>query len=239
MKRPASSRDMDRRPPSEWSGSPMPSSAAKPSEGRYTAAINGGKYEGAYWYRSATKLRKEEAMKRLGLSLVLCAVGGLCLGLSGAVSQVGQVLQAPMVAAASSPAQVEIKDVDVRLSDQGPVVLLKAENRAIPIFVDPTVAGSILGALTGQKMRRPLSHDLMHSILTGFGGTVTKTVITLKDGVYYGALTVAMPNMSKVFDSRSSDAIALAIHFKAPILVGRDLLESAGTVMPDTKELTL
>lgn len=178
-------------------------------------------------------------MKRLGMSLALCVVGGLCLSLFGAVSQAGQVVQAPMVVAALSPAQVEIKDVDVRLSDRGPVVLLKAENRTIPIFVDPTVAGSILGALTGQKMRRPLSHDLMHSILTGFGGKVTQTVITLKDGVYYGVLTVAMPNASKVFDSRSSDAIALAIHFKAPILVGRDLLESAGTVMPATKELTL
>lgn len=178
-------------------------------------------------------------MKYLGMSLALCAVGGFCLSLSGAVSQAGQVVQAPMVVAASSPAQVEIKDVDVRLSDHGPVVLLKAENRAIPIFVDPTVAGSIVGALTGQKLRRPLSHDLMHSILEGFGGKVTQTVITLKDGTYYGALTVAMPNTSKVFDSRSSDAIALAIHFKAPILVGRDLLESAGKVMTETKEQTL
>lgn len=178
-------------------------------------------------------------MKCLGMSLVFCAVGGLCLSLSGAVSQAGQAVQAPMVVAASSPAQVEIKDVDVRLSDHGPVVLLKAENRAIPIFVDPTVAGSIVGALTGQKLRRPLSHDLMHSILEGFGGKVTQTVITLKDGTYYGALTVAMPNTSKVFDSRSSDAIALAIHFKAPILVGRDLLESAGKVMTETKEQTL
>jgi bifunctional DNase/RNase len=64
-------------------------------------------------------------------------------------------------------------------------------------------------------------------------------VVTLKEGTYYGALTVAMPNTSKVFDSRSSDAIALAIHFKAPIIVGRDLLESAGKVMTETKEQTL
>jgi len=44
---------------------------------------------------------------------------------------------------------------------------------------------------------------------------------------------------SKVFYSRYSDAIALAIHFKAPILVGRDLLDSAGKALPDSKALTL
>ncbi|MBM4133254.1 MAG: bifunctional nuclease family protein [Nitrospira sp.] len=135
--------------------------------------------------------------------------------------------------------QVQIKDVEVRLSDRGPVVLLKAENRIIPIFVDPTVAGSIYGAVTGEKFPRPLSHDLMHAILTSFGGQVRQAVITFKGGTYYGALTVTMPGSSKVFDSRSSDAIALAIHFKAPILVGRDLLESAGQPAPGTKELSL
>ena len=95
------------------------------------------------------------------------------------------------------------------------------------------------GAVTGEKLPRPMTHDLMHTILTSFGGKVTQAVITLKDRTYYGALTVAMPNGTKVFDSRSSDAIALAIHFKAPILVGRDLLESAGPLAPESKGLSL
>jgi bifunctional DNase/RNase len=135
--------------------------------------------------------------------------------------------------------QVEIKQVEVRLSDHGPVVLLKAENRVLPIFVDATVAGSIQAALTGQKLSRPLSHDLMRTILDSFGGKVTQTVITLKDGVFRGALTVVMNDKTKVFDGRSSDAIALAVHFKAPIVVGRDLLDSTGKTMPDSKTITL
>ena len=135
--------------------------------------------------------------------------------------------------------QVKIADVQVRLSDHGPVVLLKAEGKVIPIFVDHTVAGSIQGALIGEKLPRPLSHDLMHTILESFGGKVTKTVITLKDGTYYGALSVSFKDQEKVFDSRSSDSIALAIHFKAPILVGRDLLESAGKVLSEPKPQTL
>jgi uncharacterized protein len=162
------------------------------------------------------------ACKRLVLSL--CFLGALAL--PGA--QAGE----------SPPAtseQVAITDVQVRISDHGPVVLLQAEGKAIPIFVDLTVALSIQGALSGATLPRPLSHDLMHTILETFGGHVTQTIITLKEGTYYGSLTVAFRNEVKVFDSRSSDSIALAIHFKAPIIVGRDLLNSAGRALGQSK----
>jgi uncharacterized protein len=144
--------------------------------------------------------------------------------------------------AESSPAiseQVTITDVQVRISDRGTVVLLLAEGKAIPIFVDLTVALSIQGALSGEKLPRPLTHDLVHTILDAYGGRVLRTVITLKGGTYYGALTVAMQDQVQTFDSRSSDSIALAIHFKAPILVGRDLLDSAGTVIDKSKAESL
>ena len=149
----------------------------------------------------------------------------------------------PVVQASASPSatseQVTITDVKVRMSDHGPVVLLRAEGKAIPIFVDVTVAVSIQGALNGERLPRPMSHDLMHTILESYGGKVTQTVITLKSGTYYGALTVAFQENVKVFDSRSSDSIALAIHFKAPIIVGRDLLNSADKVPEERKPDTL
>jgi len=131
--------------------------------------------------------------------------------------------------------QVTIADVQVRISDHGTVVLLLAEGKAIPIFVDLTVALSIQGALNGEKLSRPFTHDLMHTILDAYGGKVLQTVITLKGGTYYGALTVAVQDQVKTFDSRSSDSIALAVHFKAPIIVGRDLLNSAGRVLGQSK----
>ncbi len=126
--------------------------------------------------------------------------------------------------------QIAIDEVKVRMSEHGPVVLLQAEGRTIPIFVDLTVALSIQGALNGEKLPRPMSHDLMHSILNAYGGKVLRTVITLQRGTYYGVLTVVVKDQVKTFDSRSSDSIALAVHFKAPIVVGRDLLESAGEI---------
>lgn len=177
-------------------------------------------------------------MKRVGMSFAACVIVGALLDASGSVSIVDRESTA-RAEAATDGTQVQIHDVEVRLSDHGFVVLLKAENKMVPIFVDPTVAGSIQGALTGQKLKRPLSHDLMHSILEGFGGKVTQTIITLKEGIFYASLSVAMKDSTKIFDSRSSDAIALAIHFKAPILVGRELLESAGKQVPDSKTQTL
>ena len=158
----------------------------------------------------------------------LCFLGALTL----------PIAQADVSPSATSE-QVTITDVKVRISDHGPVVLLQAEGKAISIFIDVTVAVSIQGALNGERLPRPMSHDLMHTILEAFGGKVTQTVITLKSGTYYGALTVAFQDNVKVFDSRSSDSIALAIHFKAPIIVGRDLLNSAERLPEKPKADTL
>jgi bifunctional DNase/RNase len=174
-------------------------------------------------------------MTHTTMSLALWMAVALVTG-GGALTSTFRAFPA---AEAQESGQVQIRNVEVRLSDHGFVLLLSAEGKVIPIFVDATVAGSIQGALTGHRLKRPLSHDLMRSILEGFGGRVTQTVITLKDGIYYGALTVAMKDSTKIFDSRSSDAIALAIHFKAPIMVGRELLDSAGRHMPDSKTQTL
>ena len=135
--------------------------------------------------------------------------------------------------------QVTISQVRVGLSDHGPVVLLSADGKTIPLMVDDTVAASIQAALIGENLPRPLSHDLMHTILDAFGGRVVRTVITLKAGTFYGSLTVAFQGQEKVFDSRSSDSIALAIHFHAPILVGRDLLDAVGKSSREPKPETL
>ncbi|SRR6266540_895795 len=128
---------------------------------------------------------------------------------------------------------VEIQEVQVRLMDHGPVVLLIVKDRFVPIFVDPTVAVSIASALTGGMAARPLSHDLMRLMLLEFGAKVTRAVITLKEKTYYADLTVTLGDRTFVFDSRSSDAIALAVLFKAPIVVAKPTWESAGQPLGD------
>ncbi len=139
---------------------------------------------------------------------------------------------------AIDPGMVQIEQVEVRATLVGAVVLLKAESKAIPIFVDGTVAESIAAALSGGKLMRPLSHDLMRTILESFDGKVSRVVITLKGSTFYADLTVLMGGTTKVFDSRSSDAIALAVHFKAPVLVSRELFEKAGKVLEESSPAT-
>lgn len=136
-------------------------------------------------------------------------------------------------------ALVPIEKVDVMSSPVGPVVMLQARSRAIPVFVDPVVAQSIQAALAGGKPARPLTHDLMRSVLQGFDGKVTRVVVTLKERTFHGALTVSLGGATKVFDSRSSDAVALAIHFNAPILVAPELLESSGIDLQPKDERVL
>lgn len=127
-----------------------------------------------------------------------------------------------------APGQVRIAEVEVVASPVGPVVLLKSGQRAIPVFVDPTVAESIHAALQKQKLPRPLTHELMRTILEAWNGRVDRIVVTLVGQTFHAALTITLGETTREFDSRSSDAIALAIHFDAPIWVSRELLDTAG-----------
>lgn len=137
------------------------------------------------------------------------------------------LLPAFAAGAFAEEAGVEVKQVEVGSADHSMVLLLIAGNRFVPINVDPTVGISVLHALSGTATPRPLSHDLMRLILLEFDAKVTKVVITLKDKTYYADMTVTMGDRTWVFDSRSSDAIALAILFKAPIIVVKPTWDSA------------
>ena len=131
-------------------------------------------------------------------------------------------------AASQTETLVEIERTEVAQTLVGHVVLLRVADKAIPIFVDPVVAQSIHGALSGEKFPRPLTHDLMRVILEEYGGRVSRVVISLKGATFYADLSVELQGTTRTFDSRSSDAIALAVHFRAPLLVSADLLEKAG-----------
>lgn len=134
--------------------------------------------------------------------------------------------------AAKAAGEVRVDEVQVQLSDRGPVVLLRVGSKAVPVFVDALVAQGIQGALMQEKPPRPLSHDLMTTIIEAFDARVSQVVITEKDATFYGALTIVSGNTPKVFDSRSSDAIALAIRFKAPILLDPRLVDAFGIELP-------
>jgi bifunctional DNase/RNase len=130
---------------------------------------------------------------------------------------------------------VEVKQVRVALVEQSLVVLLIVDERFVPIHVDATVAGSIHSVLTGSPTPRPLSHDLMRLVLLELGAKVTRAVITLKEKTYYADVTVTMGDRTWIFDSRSSDAIALALLFKAPIIIAKRTWDSASHAWEEPK----
>ena len=68
----------------------------------------------------------------------------------------------------------------------------------------------------------------MFQILGAYKVKVERVFITLREGVYYGTLTLSQNGKLQLFDSRSSDAIALAVHFQSPILISKSLLDKVG-----------
>ena len=162
-------------------------------------------------------------MNKLGRSFVVTLWAGSILTLAPTFAAAEDAPAVP-----SEAPMVRVQSVEVIASPGGPVVVLKIRNKAIPVFVESLVAHSIQGALAGQAPPRPLSHDLMHTILESLDTKMSQAVISLKDGTFYGAVTILAGGKPKVFDARSSDAIALAIRFKAPILLDQTLIDSIG-----------
>ncbi len=113
---------------------------------------------------------------------------------------------------------------------QAPVVILKDEKGEIvlPIWIGIAEATSIASAIKQVSMARPLTHDLMQSIFNELSAKVERIVITeLKDSTYYAELIITVGERALIFDSRPSDAIAVALRASAPIFVTQQVLDQA------------
>jgi len=123
---------------------------------------------------------------------------------------------------------------------QAPVVVLKDESGelALPIWIGVAEATSIASAIKQVKMARPLTHDLMYSLFGEVGVKVERIVITeLKDSTYYAELVLSHGEKALIFDSRPSDAIAIALRASAPIFVTQQVLEQAKVTFSETEDL--
>ena len=107
------------------------------------------------------------------------------------------------------------------------IVLLRDEEQAemLPIWVGKPEASAVSFALEGVTAPRPMTHDLMKSILDAVHAKVISVVISdLKDNTYYAKVHLSYEDSEYVIDSRPSDAIALALRTKAPIFANEDVL---------------
>jgi len=109
-----------------------------------------------------------------------------------------------------------------------PIVILKdMDNKLnLPIWIGLLEATAMATELEGIKMSRPMTHDLLKSLLTELGGSVQFVEITeLKENTYYAQIYLNVAGRELTIDSRPSDAIALALRTKSPIYVAKAVLE--------------
>jgi bifunctional DNase/RNase len=126
---------------------------------------------------------------------------------------------------------VEASTVGLDTTSGQPVVLLRQveTGRVVPIWVGLPEAQAIARALHGVNVPRPMTHDLMESLLLESGATVEDVVVhDLRGGTYFGMIRLrrAGEEALRQVDSRPSDAIALALRVGAPIRVARSVVDS-------------
>ncbi|MGH7795924.1 MAG: bifunctional nuclease family protein [Candidatus Binatia bacterium] len=111
-----------------------------------------------------------------------------------------------------------------------PIVILKdTENKLnLPIWIGLLEATAMATEIEGIKMARPMTHDLLKTILVEVGGSVESVEITeLKENTYYASVNLNVAGRQMIIDSRPSDAIALALRTKSPIYVAKAVLEAS------------
>lgn len=135
--------------------------------------------------------------------------------------------------------EVKVEGLTLDPMTNMPIVLLKdlTGNKALPIWVGIYEANAIASVIENIRSPRPLTHELIHNILSGMEANIERVVVSdLRENTFY-ALIFLMQNGKLVkIDSRPSDAIAVALRNQAPIFVSEKVFEDAKVVDLDNKE---
>ena len=126
--------------------------------------------------------------------------------------------------------EVKVQSLALDRSTNSPVVILQELDgeRVLPIWIGPSEASAIAMHLADWEFSRPLTHDLLCSVLRGLGGAVQKVIITkVEASTYYAELIVRRNGEVFSLDARPSDSIAVALRVEARIFAQDDLLEEA------------
>jgi hypothetical protein len=131
--------------------------------------------------------------------------------------------------------KLNILGLSVSQTQTGAYALVLAEengDRRLPIIIGPVEAQAIAIQLEGLKPPRPLTHDLVKNIALAFEIALLEVVIhKLEEGIFYSELLFEMDGKEISVDSRTSDAVALALRFRCPIYTTEDILHKAGIVL--------
>jgi len=132
--------------------------------------------------------------------------------------------------------EMVIDSIRVSLMNYQRVVILKerAAERYLPIWIGPAEADAIAVKLQRATVPRPLSHDLLHSVIGALGATLNSIVINdLESDTFYAKIILNVNGGEKEVDSRPSDALALAVRAEVPIYVEETVLDKAGILLDE------
>ncbi len=140
--------------------------------------------------------------------------------------------------------KLTIKGISYSQTQNGAYALIMNEvdgERKLPIVIGAFEAQSIAIALEKEiKPTRPLTHDLFKNFADRFQVVVKQVIIhKLVDGVFYSSIICERDQIEEIIDARTSDAIALALRFGAPIFTYKNILEKAGVYLSNQQNQNL
>ncbi len=130
--------------------------------------------------------------------------------------------------------ETRVESIRVSLVTQQRCVVLRDvnEERYLPIWIGPYEADAIALELQQVPLSRPLTHDLLRSVIAELGGRVTHVLISeMRDETYFARVVLDVAGRHVEVDSRSSDAIALAVRVHAPIMVDDTVMEQSSVTI--------
>ncbi|MBN1160583.1 MAG: bifunctional nuclease family protein [Dehalococcoidales bacterium] len=130
--------------------------------------------------------------------------------------------------------EMTIDSIRVSLMNYQRVVILKEKisDRYLPIWIGPSEADAIAVKLQGVAVPRPLTHDLLNSVIDTLGGTVNSIIVNdLKNDTFFAKVVIESGSKQMEVDSRPSDALALAVRTGVPIFADEAVLEKAGILL--------
>jgi uncharacterized protein len=130
--------------------------------------------------------------------------------------------------------EMTVDSIRVSLMNYQRVVILKekAAERYLPIWIGPSEADAIAVKLQGVSVPRPLTHDLLISIVDALGATINSIVVSdLKNDTFFAKVILSVDGEQMEVDSRPSDALALAVRAEVPIFAEDLVLDKAGILL--------
>ena len=129
--------------------------------------------------------------------------------------------------------EMTIKGLMVDPITNMPIVILKDKDgeRVLPIWVGIFEANAIALQIENIATPRPMTHDLLRNVIGDLDGSVDRVVVSdLKDNTFYAVIHLTVRGERVAIDARPSDAIALALRTRSPILVEETVIDNAKTV---------